>query len=114
AELSEFTGRPDALGRMMPRRVPVSTYIEIALRSQPGRLREVPRAAVEEDGHDDDGPFAMVRCPCGHQPVARYEIAKCSGCERYYVACGPKTFVLYGAMDLPQKSATTDADDASS
>lgn len=93
----------DRLGRKQPRRLPLTHYIELMVRSASDRFREVPRAAIEEDGADDDGPFAMVRCPCGRQPIVRYSIEKCAGCERYYVLCAPTVFVVYGEMDPPTR-----------
>lgn len=99
--MEQFERRPDLLGRTFGRRLPMTTYIDLMMRSKPERVREVPRAAIEEDGHDDDGPFAMVKCPCGHQPIAHYCIEKCSGCQRYYLTFGPKVFVIYGDMEPP-------------
>lgn len=100
----------DRLGRKQPRQIPISIYAEIASRSQPDRLREIPRAAIVEDGDDEDGHFAMVRCPCGHRPIARYSIAKCNGCERFYVAVAPSVFVLYGEMEPPTRQSAPEAD----
>jgi hypothetical protein len=102
--LEESILRHDALGRKQPRRLPLTEYIELMARSAGDRFREIPRVAIEEDGVDDDGPFAMVRCPCGRQPIVRYSIDKCAGCERYYVLCVPSVFVIYGDMEPPSRA----------
>lgn len=100
--LEESLLRHDRIGRKQLRRLPLTLYIELMVRSNSDRLRKVPRSAIEEDGADDDGPFAMVRCPCGRQPIARYSIDKCVGCSRSYVLVMPTVFVMYGAgMDPP-------------
>lgn len=101
----EIEQRYDRLGRRLPRRLPMTHFIELAVRSKPDRLREVPRRAVADDGVDDDGHFAMVECPCGGKPIVRYPIEKCGGCERYYVLVAPTVFVLYGDMALPGAEA---------
>lgn len=67
------------------------------------RIRRVPAIAVAEVGDDDDGPFAMVACPCDFHPIVRDSIAKCEGCERYYVLVKTgAVLVFYGNMDVPQ------------
>lgn len=101
----EIEQRYDRLGRRLPRRLPVTHYIELAMRSAPERCRQVPRAAIAEDGVDEDGHFAMVECPCGRKPIVRYQIEKCGGCARYYVLTAPTVFVLYGDMVLPGASS---------
>lgn len=116
--INEVNGNPtivetfppaDRLDRRQPHRIPISNYLELAIRSAPGRLREVPRGAIEEDGFDEEGAFALVNCPCGGHPIARYSIDKCNGCQRYYVCAGPKTFVIYGRMDPPEATVPPDA-----
>lgn len=101
----------DRLGRRDLRRIPISTLLAALGPGLARRLREVPRRAIVEDGADDDGHFAMVACPCGRQPIVRYSIAKCSGCERFYVAVMPSVFVIYGDMTPPEiPSAATEPD----
>lgn len=97
----EIELRFDRLGRRLPRKLPLTNYVELAMRSKPERVREIPRSAITEDGVDEEGHFAMVTCPCGRHPIARYQIEKCPGCERFYLLVAPLVFVLYGDMEPP-------------
>lgn len=92
----------DQLGRKQPRRLAITDYLLMIARIEPERVRRVPVLAVPESGEDDDGPFALVTCPCGGRPIARSALEQCSGCERYYAEVGGGVvFVVYGAMKPP-------------
>lgn len=92
----------DFLGRQVPRRQGIEGYLLFIARISPGRVRSVPARAVLEEGVDDDGPFAMVACPCEARPVVTSRLAKCPGCQRWYVYVeGGRAFVTYGAMTPP-------------
>lgn len=93
---SEF----DRVDRKEPTLFEVAHYILFA----PGlkqRSRNVPLKAIAEHGEDDDGPFALVECPCQSKPVVRATIEKCPGCERYYMLTAKRVIVVYGAMKPP-------------
>lgn len=66
------------------------------------RFRHVPMRGVAEYAEDDDGPFALIECPCGAKPIARAQIEQCPDCERYYtILDGKRALVFYGAMTPP-------------
>lgn len=67
------------------------------------RTRKVPLRAVAEYGEDEDGEFALIECPCGAKPIAKTDIEKCPGCERYYLLTGKGPLVLYGDMEPPTR-----------
>lgn len=88
--------------RLTPRRLSFADYLTPFLARSPGRVRKVPISAISEDGTDSEGDFAFVACPCGAHPVVRSQIAKCDGCERWYIV--PElgaVFVIYGDMEPP-------------
>lgn len=88
--------------RMTPRRLELGDYLAAVLAPSPGRVRKIPLSAITEDGVDADGDFAFVACPCGAHPVARSNIAKCEGCERWYVLAElGAAYVIYGNMEPP-------------
>lgn len=98
-------GGYDLVDRRQPRQLGLPDYLLMVARIQPARVRRVPARAVVDDGHDDDGDFAFVACPCGAKPIARGALAKCSGCERYYVLVAPgHVFLTYGEMTPPPLS----------
>lgn len=91
----------DFVGRQIPRHQGIEGYLLLVARLDPGRVRSVPARAVLEEG-EDDGPYALVACPCEHRPVVTSVLTKCPGCERWYVyVTGGKVFVAYGAMAPP-------------
>lgn len=95
-------GSVDSLGRKIPRRLGIHDYLLTVARSEPARVRRVPAAAVSEEGIDDEeGPYALVTCPCGARPVVRAALAKCTGCDRNYVCIDGGVFVAYGNMLAP-------------
>lgn len=78
----------------------------LAFRTFPGlveRMRQVPARAVVEEGEDDDGPFSLVTCPCGQNPIVRSELSQCEGCERHYLRLERSAWVLYGDMPVPPR-----------
>jgi hypothetical protein len=98
-------GGYDLVDRRIPRRLGLPDYLLVVARIEPARVRKVPSRAVVDDGHDDDGAFAFVDCPCGAKPIVRADLGKCSGCERYYVLVGSgSVFLTYGAMTPPPLS----------
>ena len=94
-------GGYDLLDRRAPRRLGLADYLLLVARSDPARVRTVPQRAVVDDGHDDDGDFALVACPCGTRPIVRERLERCGGCERFYALIGPKVFCCYGEMTPP-------------
>lgn len=105
------SGGYDLLDRRAPRQLGLPDYLLVVARSEPARVRKVPRQAVVDDGHDDDGDFAFVACPCGARPIARERLERCSGCERYYVlVAAAQVFVTYGEM-APPPVASGDRED---
>lgn len=92
----------DYLGRKVPHRIPLPAYLLMVARIEPARVRRVPPRAVVENGVDEAGDFALVACSCGHRPVVRAELAKCSACERYYTLIDDgSVYVTYGEMAPP-------------
>jgi len=95
-------GGYDLLDRRQPRQLGLPDFLLMILRIDPARVRKVPREAVADDGHDDDGEFAFVACPCGARPVVRERLGRCSGCERRYtLVAARRVYVVYGAMAPP-------------
>jgi hypothetical protein len=97
----------DRLGRKQFQR----SSIWWLLRWIPGladRVALVPAGAVPEQGTDELGSYSFITCPCGARPVARAQIDKCTGCERYYVISpdGGRVVVLYGDMEIPGTPAS--------
>lgn len=97
----------DVLGRKQFRR----SSIWWLMRWIPGlvdRVAVVPPGAIPEQGTDENGSFSFIQCPCGARPVARPEIEKCVGCERYYVVTpdAGKVIVAYGDMPIPGAPAS--------
>ena len=91
----------DFLGRQVPRRQGIEGYLLMIARIAPGRVRSIPTKAILEEG-DDEGPYALVSCPCGARPVVTERLAKCPDCERWYCYVGGrKVFVAYGEMTPP-------------
>jgi hypothetical protein len=91
----------DALDRKVPRKIDLG----LALRAFPAlaaRMRVVPSRAIAEEGEDDEGPFALIECPCGQRPIVRSNITPCGGCERWYLK-DESVLVLYGDMELPPR-----------
>lgn len=104
----------DGLGRPQPRRMfTVPGCLMMIARIEPARVRRIPVSAIAEEGVDDNGGFSMVACPCGAKPVAQERLAKCPGCERYYVHVRVgNVYVVYGAMEpppLPGSSSSIDS-----
>jgi hypothetical protein len=96
-----FTAR-DHLGRKVPRRLGIADYLMVVARSEPARARRVPASAIVEEGCDDDGEFTLLACPCGAQPIVRSALAKCLGCERWFVQIQQgRLYVAYGAVAAP-------------
>lgn len=92
----------DGLGRQVPRRLGVETYLLMVARIEPERVRRIPSVAVLEEGEDDDGRFALVSCPCGGHPTVRAALVKCEGCQRFYALMGlGSVWVAYGDMAVP-------------
>lgn len=87
----------DHLGRKQPHRLSLADFI-VAIPGMAGRTRRVPAAAILELTETEETATALLRCPCGAQPIATPEAVKCSGCERYYVVLGDSVLVIYGAM----------------
>lgn len=103
-------GAYDPHGRRQPRRVDLPDYLLMIARIDPARVRRVPKRAIADDGVDEDGDFALVTCPCGARPVVRFELAKCSDCERYYTLIAPGyVFLTYGEMTPPPLAADQSA-----
>lgn len=94
-------GGYDLCDRQQPRHIGLPDYLLLVARIEPARVRLVPKTAIPEDGHDDDGPFAFVACPCGARPIVRAPLERCPSCERYYCLVFPRVFVTYGAMAPP-------------
>lgn len=91
----------DSFGRQLPTHIGIGHYLLMIARSEPARVRPVPPGGVVEEGVDDEG-YALVACPCGARPIARERLAKCEGCERWYVYVDARrVFVVYGAMEPP-------------
>ena len=99
--MSAFAER-DGLGRRIPTKMGIHHYLLVIARADPSRVRRVPDSGVEDQGSDEDGAFAFVDCPCSSRPVVRDRIAKCPGCERWYVYIeGRQVYVTYGEMAPP-------------
>lgn len=97
----------DELGRKQPWKFGFMRILR-AIPALAERVAVVPPRAVVEQGTDEKGPYSLIECPCSAKPVARVEIEKCPGCERYY-ACVPesdKVIVAYGDMDVPGAPAS--------
>lgn len=90
----------DRLGRKQPTRMSFLHLVR-AIPGLPGRLGRVPAAAIVEQGNDGIGEYSLVQCPCSAHPIVRPSIAKCDGCERYYVSYGVVVMVAYGEMNIP-------------
>lgn len=95
----------DDLARQIPRRLTIGTLLTAA--GAHGRVRQVPAASVVEEGADGDGEYAFVTCSCGAHAVARPTIAKCNGCERWYMLAAGRVQVVYGDMTPPELPART-------
>lgn len=92
----------DLVGRQTLRHQGIEGYLLMIARIAPGRVRAVPARAVTEE--NDEEAFALVACPCESRPVVTARLAKCPGCERWYVYVGGRAFVAYGEMALPTSS----------
>lgn len=92
----------DSLGRQVPRRLGVETYLLMFARMAPERVRRIPSTAILEEGEDEQGRYALVRCPCGGHPTVRARLQQCDGCGRFYVSLAlGAVWVAYGDMPVP-------------
>jgi hypothetical protein len=94
----------DLLGRKQPRRFGNHDYLLMIARIEPARVRRVPAAAIDEEGIDEEGEFALLECPCGARPVVRPKLERCQ-CERYFVLIAAGSiWVTYGETKPPPLS----------
>lgn len=86
--------RTDRMGRIVPRMLPVTTFLEAIGGVE--HVREAPSSAIVEERENE----VLVQCPCGGHPVVEPDIpwglTKCVGCERSYKVTRGRLFVVYG------------------
>jgi hypothetical protein len=87
----------DRLGRQMPRRIGVDSYLrardEFALAIIEAFDRVVPGSFWNADVDDDGDQIAVIACPCGEEPsLAINRTVECD-CGRYYMNLGTEVRV---------------------
>lgn len=76
----DFDGRPrDALGRKVPFRFDLLTWMRVLPSLRAAMRHEVPASFIAEDVTTDGTPVAIISCPCGRTPSV--ELAQLEACD---------------------------------